>query len=52
MYFDEPAAAFDRHVGGEIRAVTAIAAIVIMFFFLFPAPIVAGAQAASAALFP
>jgi len=54
MYFDEPAAsgAFDRNNGVEVNAVLALASIIIMFFFLYPAPVVAGAEAASAALFP
>jgi len=54
MYFDEPAAggAFDRGNGLEVNAVLVAASIIIMFFFLYPAPVVAGAQAASAALFP
>jgi NADH-quinone oxidoreductase subunit N len=52
MYFDEPAPAFDRPIGFEIQTVMVIAVIVIMFFFLYPWPIVAGADAATAALFP
>ncbi|HEX4111942.1 MAG TPA: NADH-quinone oxidoreductase subunit NuoN [Stellaceae bacterium] len=54
MYFDEPAAggAFDRNMGAEIKTVLVIASIVIMFFFLYPSPIVSGAEAASAVLFP
>ncbi|HXE16482.1 MAG TPA: NADH-quinone oxidoreductase subunit NuoN [Stellaceae bacterium] len=54
MYFDEPAAggAFDRNMGAEVRAVLVVATIVIMFFFLYPSPIVSGAEAASAVLFP
>ena len=54
MYFDEPAAggAFDRDMGAEVRAVLIVATIVIMFFFLYPSPIVSGAEAASAVLFP
>jgi NADH-quinone oxidoreductase subunit N len=54
MYFDEPTAggAFDRHSGVEVNAVLVVASIIIFFFFLYPAPVVAGAEAASAALFP
>jgi NADH-quinone oxidoreductase subunit N len=54
MYFDEPATggAFDRHIGVEVNAVLIVASIIIMFFFVYPEPVVAGAQAASVALFP
>jgi NADH-quinone oxidoreductase subunit N len=54
MYFDEPAAdgAFDRHIGVEVNAVLVVTSIIIFFFFLYPEPVVAGAEAASAALFP
>jgi NADH-quinone oxidoreductase subunit N len=54
MYFDEPAAAgaLDRNMGAEVRAVLIVATVVIMFFFLYPGPIVSGAAAASAVLFP
>jgi len=51
MYFDEPAGAFDPVIGGEIQAVLVVSAVVILFFFLVPGPIVAGADAATAALF-
>ena len=52
MYFDEPAQAFDQPVSRELTAVLVVAAIVILFFFVYPAPIVGAADAASAALFP
>jgi NADH-quinone oxidoreductase subunit N len=54
MYFDEPAAgsALDRNMGAEVRAVLIVATVVVMFFFLYPSPIVSGAEAASAVLFP
>ena len=51
MYFDEPAGAFYPVIGGEIQAVLVVSAVVILFFFLVPGPIVAGADAATAALF-
>jgi NADH-quinone oxidoreductase subunit N len=53
MYFDEPAAggAFDRPIGAEVSAVLVVATIINMFFFLYPAVVVSGAEAASAALF-
>jgi NADH-quinone oxidoreductase subunit N len=51
MYFDEPVAPFDRPAAFELRAVVAIAAIIIMFFFVYPGFVVDGADAVSAALF-
>src|SRR6201981_2899510 len=51
MYFDEPAAAFDRPLTGELKAVLFVTAVVTMFFFILPGPIVGGADAAALALF-
>jgi NADH-quinone oxidoreductase subunit N len=51
MYFDEPAGAFDRPIAVELKAVLLVAALVTMFFFLLPDPIVGGAEAAAASLF-
>lgn len=51
MYFDQPAepfAAGDREVG----AVTAVASLFTLLFFLYPAPLLAGAATAAKALFP
>ena len=36
MYFDEPAAAFDRPIGREMQAVLVVSALVILFFFAWP----------------
>jgi NADH-quinone oxidoreductase subunit N len=52
MYFDEPAPAFDRSTGLELRAVLVLTAAVTLLFFVVPAPIINGAEAAAAALFP
>jgi NADH-quinone oxidoreductase subunit N len=52
MYFDEPAPAFDRGIGGEMQAVLLISAAVILLFVVLPAPIIDSAQLASATLFP
>ena len=52
MYFDEPAPAFDRQIGSEVQAVLLVSALVIMFFIVFPGPIVDSAELASATLFP
>jgi NADH-quinone oxidoreductase subunit N len=52
MYFDEPAAAFDRPLAAELKGVLLVTAIVTLFFFLLPGPIVGAAEAAASALFP
>lgn len=52
MYFDKPVEALDRPVGLELSAVLAGAGVVTLFFFAYPAPILAGAEAAAAALVP
>jgi NADH-quinone oxidoreductase subunit N len=52
MYFDEPAPAFDRHISRELQAVLLVSAVVILFFIVFPGPIVGSAELASATLFP
>jgi NADH-quinone oxidoreductase subunit N len=51
MYFDEPAGAFDHPISPELKAVLVVTAIVTMFFFLLPDPIVGSAEAAAASLF-
>jgi len=51
MYFDEPADAFDRPLGREMRMILAGTGLVTLFFFLYPAPLVDGAGRAAAALF-
>ncbi len=51
MYFDEPAAAFDRPIGGELQTVLVLTTVVILFFFAYPGPVVDGAETVAAALF-
>jgi NADH-quinone oxidoreductase subunit N len=51
MYFDAPAAAFDRPIGREIQFVMVLAALVILFFFAWPGLLVDGADAVASALF-
>ena len=46
-----PVGGFDRPITAEIKGVLFVTAVVTLFFFLFPGPIVAGAEAAAAALF-
>jgi NADH-quinone oxidoreductase subunit N len=50
MYFDEPQAAFDR-VSPELKGVLLVTAIVVLFFIVYPDPLVGGAQAAARSLF-
>jgi NADH-quinone oxidoreductase subunit N len=51
MYFDESAGVFDRPLPAEVKGVLFVTAVVTLFFILSPGPIVAGAEAAAAALF-
>jgi NADH-quinone oxidoreductase subunit N len=51
MYFDEPAAAFDRPIGGEMQGVLVTTAVAILLFALFLSPIVGVADAAARTLF-
>jgi len=51
MYFDEPVAVFDRPITAELKGVVFVTAVVTLFFFLIPGPIVEGAAAAASALF-
>jgi NADH-quinone oxidoreductase subunit N len=51
MYFDEPAGAFDHPFTGELKSVLVATAIVTLFFFLLPGPLIGGAEAAAASLF-
>ena len=52
MYFDDPAEPFERPIGTEMTVVLGGAGIFTMFFFVYPAPLLATAQTAAAALFP
>jgi NADH:ubiquinone oxidoreductase subunit 2 (subunit N) len=51
MYFDEPAPAFDQPVSPVVGTVLAIAAVLILLFFIYPAPLADSAAAAAATLF-
>jgi NADH-quinone oxidoreductase subunit N len=51
MYFDEPVEAFDRPIGPAMTAVLAGSSLFTLLFFVYPAPLVAGASAAAAVLF-
>ena len=50
MYFDQPAAPFDRRPA-SLSFVAVATALFTTFFFVFPAPIIGAAQAAAKALF-
>jgi NADH-quinone oxidoreductase subunit N len=52
MYFDEPADAFDRPVDRPMRLVMALSTLLVLLFSFLPGPLVIGAKAAAAALFP
>ena len=52
MYFDEAEEPLDRPIGREIGLVLAGTSLVIVFFFLLPAPILSSAVSAASALFP
>src|SRR6516162_2255964 len=51
MYFDEPVGMFDRPLSAEVKGIVFVTAVVTLFFFLFPGPILGGAEAAASALF-
>ena len=51
MYFDDPVETFDRPLGREMSAILTATAVAILLFFVFPGPLLDGAEAAAAALF-
>jgi NADH-quinone oxidoreductase subunit N len=51
MYFDDPAGGFDRPLTTELKGVVFVTAVVTLFFFALPGPIVGSADAAASALF-
>lgn len=51
MYFDEPVAVFDRPFSFELKSVLAVTAIITLFFFALPGPLIGAANAAAASLF-
>ncbi len=46
MYFDEPGEALDRPIGGEMATIQLAAGFLVLLFFLYPGPLIAGAEAA------
>jgi NADH-quinone oxidoreductase subunit N len=51
MYFDAPAGAFDRPVGRVMNLVLAGTGLFTLFLFVYPGPLLSGAEIAAAALF-
>ncbi|MFO0997153.1 MAG: NADH-quinone oxidoreductase subunit NuoN [Alphaproteobacteria bacterium] len=51
MYFDAPAEAFDRPVGRTMSLVLAATGLFTLFLFVYPGPLLSGAEIAAAALF-
>jgi NADH-quinone oxidoreductase subunit N len=51
MYFDEPVGVFDSPIAGELKGVLVVAALVTLFFFLLPGPVVGSAAVAASSLF-
>ena len=51
MYFDEPVAAFDGPIASELKGVLLVTALVTLFFFLLPGPVVGSAEVAASSLF-
>jgi len=52
MYFDAPTDQFVQPVRREIGVIMTASALFTLLFFAYPAPLLAGAEAAAAALFP
>jgi NADH-quinone oxidoreductase subunit N len=52
MYFDEPAASFDRASGWPMNAIISGSALAVLVFVVFAGPVLDVAQAAAASLFP
>ncbi|MDP6474597.1 MAG: NADH-quinone oxidoreductase subunit NuoN [Alphaproteobacteria bacterium] len=52
MYFDKPVESFDKPIGMELSSVLVGTGVVTLFFFAYPTPVLEGAQAAAALLFP
>jgi NADH-quinone oxidoreductase subunit N len=50
MYFDEPVAAYEDNMPRELTFVLGLSGLFTIFFFAFPAPLIAGAQYAASAL--
>jgi len=52
VYFSDPEEALDRPVSRDLGLVITATGLIIVLFFVYPTPILSGAAAAAAALFP
>lgn len=52
MYFDDPAEPFVKPIGPEMKIILTVTSLFVVFFAIYPAPLLEGAQAAAAALMP
>jgi NADH-quinone oxidoreductase subunit N len=52
MYFDDAADSFERPIAGEMKAILVVTGLVTALFALYPAPLLAWARTAAAALLP
>jgi len=52
MYFDKPVDSFDKPIGAELTTVLLGTGVITLFFFVYPTPVLEGAQAAAALFFP
>jgi NADH-quinone oxidoreductase subunit N len=50
MYFDQPSEEFDGPIGGSMKAILVITGVVVFLFFVYPSPLLEGADLAAAAL--
>jgi NADH-quinone oxidoreductase subunit N len=51
MYFDEPVADFDHSITAELKGVVFVTAVITLFFFLLPGPVMGAAETAASSLF-
>ncbi len=52
MYFDDPAEPFIKPIGPEMKVILTVTASFVVFFAVYPAPLLESAQAAAAAVMP
>jgi len=52
MYFDAPEEGFDGPISLEMKSILVVTGVFVLLFIFLPGPILTGAEAASAALFP
>ncbi|MDA0239552.1 MAG: NADH-quinone oxidoreductase subunit NuoN [Proteobacteria bacterium] len=52
MYFDSSEEEFDRPVSRDMKSILVITGVVVILFFIYPDPVLNGAELATSALFP